>query len=42
MKFVVHYVPYCVTGDATERTFGGDWDGSKRAYAAHINASSAS
>jgi beta-carotene ketolase (CrtO type) len=36
MKFVVHYVPYRVTGDATGRTRGGDWDSIKEAYADHI------
>jgi beta-carotene ketolase (CrtO type) len=36
MKFVVHYVPYRVTDDATGRTEGGDWDGIKDAYADHI------
>jgi beta-carotene ketolase (CrtO type) len=36
MKFVVHYVPYRVTGDATGRICGGDWDGIKEAYADHI------
>jgi beta-carotene ketolase (CrtO type) len=36
MKFVVHYVPYHVTGDATGRTRGGGWDSIKEAYADHI------
>ena len=36
MKFVVHYVPYRITGDATGRVVGTDWDGAKEAYADHI------
>jgi phytoene dehydrogenase-like protein len=36
MKFVVHYVPYKVRGDATGRIRGTDWDEIKDAYADHI------
>jgi phytoene dehydrogenase-like protein len=36
MKFVVHYVPYKVRGDATGRIRGSDWDEIKEAYADHI------
>jgi beta-carotene ketolase (CrtO type) len=36
MKFVVHYVPYRITGDATGRVAGTGWDDAKEAYADHI------
>jgi beta-carotene ketolase (CrtO type) len=33
MKFIVHFVPYRVTGDATGRIRGTHWDDTKNAYA---------
>jgi phytoene dehydrogenase-like protein len=33
MKFIVHFVPYRVTGDASGRIAGTDWDTIKDAYA---------
>jgi len=36
MKFIVHFVPYRVTGDAAGRISGGDWDAIKDAYADSI------
>jgi beta-carotene ketolase (CrtO type) len=36
MKFVVHYVPYRVKGDASGRIRGTDWDEIKEPYADHI------
>lgn len=36
MKFVVHFVPYKVTGDATGRTSGGPWDAIKDVYADYL------
>ena len=33
MKFIVHFVPYRVTGDASGRISGTDWDEIKDAYA---------
>src|SRR5262249_11265680 len=33
MKFIVHFVPYRVTGDAAGRIVGGDWGAIKDAYA---------
>jgi len=36
MKFVVHYVPWEISGDATGRVRGRTWDEAKEAYADHI------
>jgi beta-carotene ketolase (CrtO type) len=36
MKFVAHYVPYHVRGDATGKIRGTDWDEIKEAYADYL------
>lgn len=36
MKFVAHYVPYHVRGDATGRIRGTDWDDIKESYADYL------
>jgi phytoene dehydrogenase-like protein len=36
IKFVVHYVPSRIGGDATGRVSGRTWDDAKEAYADHI------
>lgn len=36
MKFVVHFVPYEIKGDATGRVKGRTWDEAKEDYADHI------
>jgi phytoene dehydrogenase-like protein len=36
MKFIVHFVPYRVTGDASGRIAGSDWDVIKESYADNV------
>jgi beta-carotene ketolase (CrtO type) len=36
MKFIVHFVPYRVTGDSAGRIAGTDWDAIKDAYADRV------
>jgi phytoene dehydrogenase-like protein len=36
MKFIVHFVPYRVAGDASGRIAGTDWDVIKDAYADNV------